>query len=85
VAHLARLHLSDDEISRLQPQMDQIVEFVKKIDELNVADVEPTAHAASVVNVMRDDVPGETLEHDVVMANAPQAADGLFAVPKIIE
>jgi aspartyl-tRNA(Asn)/glutamyl-tRNA(Gln) amidotransferase subunit C len=85
VAHLARLNLNDEEVAHLQPQMEQIVGFVKKIDELDIADVEPTAHAAKVVNVLREDVPGETLDHEVVMANAPQEADGLFAVPKIIE
>jgi len=85
VAHLARLHLTDDEVARFQPQMEQIVGFVKKIDELNLADVEETAHAVPVVNVLREDEPGDVLDHETVMANAPKEADGLFAVPKIIE
>jgi aspartyl-tRNA(Asn)/glutamyl-tRNA(Gln) amidotransferase subunit C len=85
VAHLARLDLNDREIAVLQPQMDEIVGFVKKIDELDVSEVEPTAHAVPVVNVLRDDEPKAVFDHDRMMANAPHEADGLFVVPKILE
>jgi aspartyl-tRNA(Asn)/glutamyl-tRNA(Gln) amidotransferase subunit C len=85
VAHLARLELNENEVATLQPQMEEIVGFVKKIDELDLADVEPTAHTVPVVNVLREDVPKAVFEHDRMMANAPHEVDGLFVVPKILE
>ena len=85
VAHLARLHLDESEIATLQPQMEEIVGLVKKIDELDLSGVEPSAHATEIVNVLRGDVPKAVIDHDSVMANAPLESDGLFVVPKILE
>ena len=85
VAHLARMHLADDEVARLQPQLEQIVGYVRQLDELDVEGIEPTAHAIPVQNVFRADEVRPGLGHDVVMANAPLARDGQFIVPKIIE
>lgn len=85
VANLARLHLTDEEIKTFQPQMEQIVGFVRQIDALDVSDVEPTSHAVAVVNVLREDRSRPGLDHERVMANAPSEANGLFAVPKIVE
>jgi aspartyl-tRNA(Asn)/glutamyl-tRNA(Gln) amidotransferase subunit C len=85
VAHLARLHLDEVEIATLQPQMEEIVGLVKKIDELDLSGVEPSAHATEVVNVLREDVPKAVIEHDRVMANAPLEAEDRFVVPKILE
>ena len=85
VAHLARLHLDEDEIKTLQPQMEEIVSLVKKIDALDVDDVEPTSHAVAVVNVLREDKARTGIDHDVVMENAPLDLDGRFGVPRILE
>jgi aspartyl-tRNA(Asn)/glutamyl-tRNA(Gln) amidotransferase subunit C len=85
VAHLARLHLTDAEVATFQPQMEQIVGYVKQIDALDVSGVEPTSHAVEVVNVFREDRARPGLDREQVMANAPSEANGLFAVPKIVE
>ncbi|MCX6995709.1 MAG: Asp-tRNA(Asn)/Glu-tRNA(Gln) amidotransferase subunit GatC [Kiritimatiellaeota bacterium] len=85
VAHLARMHLSDDEVARLQPQLEQIVGYVRQLNELDVAGLEPTAHAIPAQNVFRADEIRPGLDHAVAMANAPQAREGQFIVPKIIE
>lgn len=85
VAHLARLELDDSEVEELQPQMEEIVGLVKKIDELDLSKVEPSAHATEIVNVLREDVPKAVLDHDRVMNNAPLEADDRFVVPKILE
>ena len=85
VAHLARMHLSADEVARLQPQLEQIVGYVRQLNELNVEGIEPTAHAIPVQNVFRPDEVRPCLDHAVAMANAPQAREGQFIVPKIIE
>ena len=85
VAHLARMHLSDEEIARLQPQLEQIVGYVQQLKELDVEGIEPTAHAIPMQNVFRADEVRPCLNHEAVMANAPQAREGQFIVPKIIE
>lgn len=85
VAHLARLHLTPEEVAHFQPQMEQIVGYVEQISGLDVTDVEPMSHTVAVTNVVREDVSREGLAHDGVMANAPASVDGLFSVPQIVE
>ena len=85
VAHLARLHLSDEEVETFQPQLEQIMEHVHQLDRLDTEGVEPMAHPIAVDNVFREDEPRDSLPHETVMANAPAQAQGLILVPKIIE
>ena len=85
VAHLARMQLSDDEVARLQPQLEEIVGYVRQLNELDVGAIEPMAHAIPVQNVFRADEVRRCLDHVAVMRNAPQGREGQFIVPKIIE
>lgn len=85
VAHLARLHLTDDEITTFQQQMDEIVHYVDKIGELDVEGVAPLSHTVAVSNVWREDVEKECIEHEMVMENAPDQRNDLIAVPKIVD
>ena len=85
VARLARLDLTPDETARFQGQLEQIVGYVRQIEQLDVAGVEPTSHAVAVTNVMRPDVPRPGVAHDAVMANAPESLDGHFRVPRIVD
>ncbi len=85
VANLARMNLSAVEITALQGQMEQIVAYVDKINELDVSGVAPTCHAVEVTNVMRDDEPRDSIDHAGVMTNAPADSDGQFKVPRIVE
>jgi aspartyl-tRNA(Asn)/glutamyl-tRNA(Gln) amidotransferase subunit C len=84
VAHLARMHLTDEECGRFQAQMEQIVGYVRKINELDLDGIEPTSHTKPVDNVFREDVVKPGLDRDVVLENAPLSKDGQFTVPKII-
>jgi aspartyl-tRNA(Asn)/glutamyl-tRNA(Gln) amidotransferase subunit C len=85
VAHLARLHLTPDEEKKLGAQLGNILGYIEKLKELDVAGVEPTAHAVPLVNVTRPDEVRPSLPHDDAMRNAPAKANGLFIVPKIVE
>jgi aspartyl-tRNA(Asn)/glutamyl-tRNA(Gln) amidotransferase subunit C len=85
VAHLARIDLTDEETTLFQGQLDQVLHYVEQLNELDVDDVEPTAHAIPVYNVLRKDEVGQSLNHDEVIANAPSATDGEVRVPKIID
>jgi aspartyl-tRNA(Asn)/glutamyl-tRNA(Gln) amidotransferase subunit C len=85
VAHLARLHLTPDEEKKFSAQLDNILGYIEKLKGLDIADVEPTAHATPMANVMRHDEARPSLPHDDAMRNAPAKANGLFIVPKIVE
>lgn len=85
VAHLARLQLTTDEEKKLGAQLDPILGYIEKLNELDVTGVEPTAHAVPLVNVTRSDEVRPALPHEVAMRNAPAQANGLFIVPKIVE
>ena len=81
VARLARLALSDDEIDRLGAQLNAILEAVGKVSELDLADVEPTAHPLDLVNVWAEDEPRPSLSLEDALANAPDRERGFFRVP----
>jgi aspartyl-tRNA(Asn)/glutamyl-tRNA(Gln) amidotransferase subunit C len=81
VARLARLALSDDEVDRLGAQLNAILEAVGKVSELDLADVEPTAHPLDLVNVWAEDEPQESLPVEDALANAPDREAGFFRVP----
>ena len=85
VARLARLYLSAAECEAFQTQLGQILDYVQAIRGVEVAGVEPTAHAIRVQNVFRADTPVEGLSMDTILANAPQHADNQFLVPRIVE
>jgi aspartyl-tRNA(Asn)/glutamyl-tRNA(Gln) amidotransferase subunit C len=81
VAKLARLELSDDEVTRFQEQLSDILEAVSKVSELDLSDVPPTAHPLAIQNAWADDEPHECLPLDEVFANAPDREDDHFRTP----
>ena len=83
VAKLARLELSEPEVERMQEQLSAILEAVGKVAELDLSDVEPTAHPLDLVNVLADDVPRPSLSRGEALANAPDPEDGFFGVPAV--
>jgi aspartyl-tRNA(Asn)/glutamyl-tRNA(Gln) amidotransferase subunit C len=85
VARLARLALTDAEIERMREQLNGILTYIEKLNELDTSDVEPTSHAVPLVNVMRDDEAGPCLPREEALANAPDRAGEFFRVPRIIE
>ena len=85
VARLARLALSDDERTRFEKELAQILGHADKIQELDLDGVEPTSHAIPLRNVMRPDEVRPSLTQEEALANAPETEDGRFKVPRIIE
>jgi aspartyl-tRNA(Asn)/glutamyl-tRNA(Gln) amidotransferase subunit C len=83
VARLARLHFDEDELARLQPELDQIIDYVKQLAELDLSGLETTSHAVALKNVLRPDDPRPGLAHEAAMANGPQVERGQFVVPRI--
>lgn len=84
VAVLARLRLSGKEIEQFTGQMNDILTYMEKLNELNTADLEPTSHVIEVGNVVREDSVRESLPVEDVLTNAPDSERGFFKVPRII-
>ena len=85
VALLSRLELDEREIERQGKHLNQLLEQFAKLQELDVTGVEPTSHSIPVLNVMRQDEARVSLPREEVLANAPEARDGCFIVPRILE
>jgi aspartyl-tRNA(Asn)/glutamyl-tRNA(Gln) amidotransferase subunit C len=85
VAHLARLALTPAEEEKFGAQLKNILGYIEKLKELDVAAIEPTAHAVPLSNVFRADVPRPSMPTEDALRNAPNKANGLFIVPKIVE
>ena len=85
VMKLARVDLTPQEQALIGPQLGNILDYIKKLEEVDVTGVEPTAHAVPLVNVMRADEVRPSLSHEEVLRNAPAHRAGLFVVPPVIE
>lgn len=81
VARLARLELRDEELERFAEQLSAILDAVGKVAELDLSDIEPTAHPLELVNVAAPDKPRPSLSVDEALANAPDRDGNFFRVP----
>jgi aspartyl-tRNA(Asn)/glutamyl-tRNA(Gln) amidotransferase subunit C len=85
IARLARIAMSDEEIERLAPELNNILGWVEQLGEVNTDGVDPLTAVIDQKLRLRDDVVTEGNLRDEVLANAPEAQHGFFAVPKVIE
>jgi aspartyl-tRNA(Asn)/glutamyl-tRNA(Gln) amidotransferase subunit C len=83
VARLARLRLDEGEEERMQQELAAILGAVEQLQDLDLSGVEPTSHVVALTNVLRDDVPGESLPQEVALREGPDVQDDGFVVPKI--
>ena len=81
VARLARLELTEEEIERYSGELSNVLDYIEKIGELDLDDVEPTSHVVQVENVLRADEPRPSLPREKALESAPDAAQGGFRVP----
>jgi aspartyl-tRNA(Asn)/glutamyl-tRNA(Gln) amidotransferase subunit C len=85
VARLARLQISEDETDTFSRQLSSILTYIEQLKSIDTMGVEPTATGLDQVNVFREDVVRPSLPVEQALANAPEAEDGYFQVPKILE
>jgi aspartyl-tRNA(Asn)/glutamyl-tRNA(Gln) amidotransferase subunit C len=85
IAKLARIAMSDEEIERLAPELNNILGWVEQLGEVNTDGVEPLTAVIDQKQRLREDVVTEGNIRDEILANAPDAQHGFFAVPKVIE
>ncbi len=85
IARLARVGLSQDEMSRFQDQLSQILDYFQRLQEADTENVPPTAHTLAMHNIMRDDEPRPSFDKEDILANAPQREGDLFRVRAVLE
>jgi aspartyl-tRNA(Asn)/glutamyl-tRNA(Gln) amidotransferase subunit C len=85
IAQLARLQLTDAECDRMAVDLSAILDYMTLLDQADTTGVEPTAHPLSATNVLRDDVPRESISSDVALANAPAKDAPYFKVPRVLD
>jgi aspartyl-tRNA(Asn)/glutamyl-tRNA(Gln) amidotransferase subunit C len=85
IAGLARIAMSEEELERLVPELNNILGWVEQLAEVNTEGVEPLTAVIDQKLRLRDDVVNDGNIRDEVLANAPEAQHGFFAVPKVIE
>lgn len=85
VALLARLQLTADEKSQLTLQLDAILEYMDKLNQLDTTGVEPFTHAAETTSALREDAVTNQPNPEALLANAPDRDGTFFKVPKILE
>ena len=85
VAHLARIKVEEDRLPALAQEFSNILDFIEQLNEVNVDDVEPMTSVTPMRLKRREDVVTDGGYQDKVLANAPDAREGFFAVPKVVE
>ena len=85
VADLARISLTPEEIETFGSQLGKVLEHIALLQQVDVSDIEPTAHASPVFNVLREDEPRDGLDRAEVLALSPRSANSLIVVPKVVE
>ncbi len=85
LAHLARLAVTEEELDTFAGQLDVILQAVARVGEVAAVDIPPTSHSVPLTNVLREDVVRPGLTRDEALSGAPDAEDGRFRVPRILE
>ena len=85
VARLARINLTEAEANVFQKQLDDVLQYVEKLRQADISDVEPATHVLPIFNVFREDAPRDWFTAEQALSNAPRKANGLFIVPKVVE
>ncbi len=84
-AHLARLNLREEEEELYSKQLEEILNYFQKLQELDTSNVEPMAHVLPLNNVWREDEIKKSMEQELILKNAPQVENNCFKVPKIVK
>jgi len=84
VAELARIKLTDKEVEKFTPQLNEVLEGFRKLEEVNTDDVEPSFHPIAVKNHMREDKEEECLTQEEALSCTKHKKDGYFIGPKAV-
>ncbi len=84
IAELARLKFSKEELENFTHQLNQILEYMEKLNELDTKNIEPLSHPIEGNNIFREDKLKPSINREQALKNAPDRDDGFFKVPKVI-
>lgn len=85
VARLARIETNDAEAEAVRAKLETIMKFVEQLEEVNTDNVEPLSNVVDIELRLREDIVNDGNQQQQVLANAPEAMEGFFVVPKIVE
>ena len=85
IASLAKLEFGEEEANKMMKDMQKIINWVEKLDELDTEGIKPLLSMTQEVNVLRDDVNEDHIDKKIALKNAPNAGDDYFHVPKVID
>ena len=84
IARLGRIFLTEEELESFAPQLDAILSYFEKLNELPTEDVEPLSHVLPLTNVMREDEVRPSIGTELAVREAPESERGFFKVPKVL-
>ena len=85
IAWLSRLEVKEEHMAHVEKELSDILSYVAELDALELDGVEPMAHAVPLHNVLREDVMKPSLDHELALSTAPEAEDGYFKVPRVVQ
>lgn len=85
IAKLSALDLSAEQVKSMKTHLSAMLEYFETLDEIDVSSVPPTAHILDAVNMLRADIPTESMPTDELMKNAPESDGGAYVVPRVVE
>lgn len=85
IAKLSKLRLSENEIEEFTEDMNQILDYVKKLEKIDTSKIEPLSHPLEGVNVFREDKLQKSIDREAALKNAPDKTEEFFKVPKVIK
>ncbi|WP_107039549.1 Asp-tRNA(Asn)/Glu-tRNA(Gln) amidotransferase subunit GatC [Brumimicrobium mesophilum] len=85
IAHLARLSFEGEEKVAIKNDMNKIIDFMGKLNEIDTDHVEPLIFMSDNVNVLREDLPQQTITHEEALKNAPKKDSDYFRIPKVLD
>ena len=85
LAQLSRLNFTEEELERIGDHLDNVIQTFKGLELVDVSAVPPTAHILDYVNVLREDVAGESTDRELLLSNAPDSDGEAYIVPQVLE
>lgn len=85
VAHLAELPLKDEEIKKLEEQLESTLDYIQQLDEVDTKNIEPTSQVTGLENITREDIATESLTQEQALSNSDETHNGLFKVKGILD
>lgn len=82
---MSRLHIPDEKLAETEKALSDILTYVEQLEELDLTDVQPMAHAVPLYNVYREDKVVPSLDHELALSNAPEEDNGYFKVPRVVQ